>query len=118
MLFLIGTVAHHIGAIQASSLLVHRTLAKMHRLLQQKGYEETEFCQPKLMPLIKKSLYKTQLVYPIPQTKGPCHPLGESDLLWGSGQSYPKEGEDFVYLIWMKKHCCLDAIKPAVAGSL
>ena len=113
-----GTVAHHVGAVQASALLVHRSLAKMHRMLQQKGYQEDEFCQAKLMPLIKKSLYKTQLVYPIPQTQGPCHALGKSDLIWGSGKSYPKGGEDFVYLIWTKKQCCLDALKPAMAGGL
>ena len=112
-----GTVGHHVGAIQSSALLVHRTIAKMHRLLQQKGYEDDEFCQAKLMPIIKKSLYKTQLVYPIPQTKGECHALGKTDLLWGSGKSYPKEGEDFVYLIWTKRHCCLDAAKPAMAGA-
>jgi conjugal transfer pilus assembly protein TraU len=113
-----GTVSHHVGGVQASALLTHRIIAKMHRLLQQKGYPEDEFCQAKLMPLIKKSLYKTQLVYPIPQTKGPCHALGKSDLIWGAGKSYPKEGEDFVYLIWTKKQCCLDAVKPALAGGL
>ncbi len=112
-----GTVAHHVGGIQASALLVHRLIAKMHRALQQKGYNEDDFCQARLMPLIKKSLYKTQLVYPIPQTKEECHPLGRSDMLWGSGKSYPKEGEDFAYLIWTKKQCCLDAVKPAL-GSL
>lgn len=113
-----GNVAHHVGAIQASALLVHRVIAKMHRMLQQKGYEEDEFCMAKPMPIIKKSLYKTQLSYPIPQTKGPCHPLGRSNLVWGAGKSFPKSGEDFVYLIWMKKQCCLDAVKPAVAGGL
>lgn len=111
-----GNVAHHVGAVQASSLLVQRIVAKMHRLLQQKGYEANEFCQAKLMPIIKKSLYKTQLMHPIPQTKGPCHPLGKSDLLWGAQKSYPKDGEDFVYLLWSKRQCCLDAVKPALFG--
>lgn len=113
-----GTVSHHVGGIQASSLLVHRLLAKLHRSLALKGYDEGEFCEAKYMPIIKKSLYKTQLVQPIPQTKGPCHPLGKSDVLWGSGKSYPKGGEDFVYLIWKKKQCCLDAVKPAAGGGL
>jgi conjugal transfer pilus assembly protein TraU len=111
-----GTVAHHVGAIQASALLVHRVIAKMHRFGIQKGYEADEFCMAKLMPIIKKSLYKTQLVYPISQTKGPCHALGKTDLLWGASKSYPNGGEDFVYLIWTKKQCCLDAVKPAIAG--
>lgn len=113
-----GTVGHHVGAIQASALLTHRIIAKMHRMSLQLGYEKDEFCQAEPMPIIKKSLYKTQLVHPIPQTSGQCHPLGKSDILWGSGKSYPKSGEDFVYLIWKKKQCCLDALKPAVTGGL
>lgn len=112
-----GTVAHHVGPIQASSLLVQRIIAKMHRFNLQKGYPENEFCIAKSMPIIKKSLYKTQLVYPIAQTKGSCHALGKSDILWGAGKSYPKGGEDFVYLIWMKRQCCLDAVKPAAAAA-
>ena len=111
-----GSVAHHVGGIQASSLLVQRILAKLHRSYLLKGYEKDEFCEAKHLPLIKKSLYKTQLVYPVAQTKGQCHPLGKSDVVWGSGKSYPKTGEDFVYLIWTKKQCCLDAVKPIVAG--
>jgi|688.fasta_scaffold03135_19 conjugal transfer pilus assembly protein TraU len=112
-----GTVPHHEGAVQASALLVHRIIAKLHRALLVKGYEEGEFCQPKYMPIIKKSLYKTQMIFPIPQTKGECHALGKSDLLWGMGKSYPKGGEDFSYLVWVKKQTCLDAIKPTAAAA-
>lgn len=106
-----GTVAHHVGVVQASSLLVHRILAKLHRSALMRGFDEKEFCQAKPMLFIKKSLYKTQLVYPIPQIKGQCHPLGKSDIIWGMGKSYPYGGEDFVYLIWNKRQCCLDAIR-------
>jgi conjugal transfer pilus assembly protein TraU len=114
-----GTVAHHIGATQASYLIVQRVIAKLHRILAVKGYEKDEFCEAKLMPIIKKSLYKTQMVYPTPQTSGACHALGKSDFLWGLGKAFPFKGEDFVYLIWTKKQCCLDAVKPAtVAGGI
>lgn len=114
-----GTVSHHEGGIQASSLLVHRLIAKMHRSYLLKGYDKHEFCEAKYLPIIKKSLYKTQLVYPVAQTKGPCNALGRSDLLWGAGKSFPYGGEDFVYLIWKKKQCCLDAISTASsAGEL
>ena len=112
-----GTVAHHVGAVQASSLLVHRMIAKLHRSLLLKGFDEDEFCEAKYMPLIKKSMYKTQIVYPVAQTKGPCHPLGKSDVIWGAGKSFPYKGEDFVYLVWMKKQCCLDAVRIAAAVS-
>lgn len=110
-----GTVAHHTGPLQASYLLVQRMAAKLHRSLLVKGYDEDEFCEAKYMPFIKKSMYKTQLVYPIAQTSGPCHPFGKSDLLWGSGKTYPKGGEDFVYLIWIKSQCCLDSTTAAEA---
>jgi conjugal transfer pilus assembly protein TraU len=95
---------------------VQRVIAKLHRILAIKGYDQNEFCEAKVMPIIKKSLYKTQMVHPTAQTSGICHPLGKSDLLWGAGKSFPKTGEDFVYLIWTKKQCCLDAVKPVAAG--
>lgn len=113
-----GTVPHHIGGCQASALLTHRVIAKMHRSYLMKGYEEEEFCESKYMPLIKKSLYKTQLVHPIPQTHGSCHPLGKTDLLWGMGKAYPYSGEDFIYFLWVKKQCCLDATKAAQGKAL
>lgn len=113
-----GTVAHHIGAVQASSLLVHRMIAKLHRFGLAKGFDEDEFCESKYMPVIKKSLYRTQMIYPSAQTIGPCHNLGESDFVWGAGKSFPYGGEDFVYLVWKKKQCCLDMIKVAAGAAL
>ncbi len=108
-----GTVAHHVGPVQASSLLVHRVLAKLHRMGLVKGYRKNDYCKAHYLPIIKKSLYKTQLVYPKAQRSGPCHPLGKTDILWGAGKSFPEGGEDFVYLVWSKKQCCLDAVKIA-----
>jgi conjugal transfer pilus assembly protein TraU len=111
-----GSVAHHVGGLQASSLLVQRTIAKLHRSSVLKGFNKEDFCEPRVLPIIKKSLYKTQLVFPVPQTKGQCHALGKSDQLWGVGKSFPYGGEDFVYLLWIKKQCCLDAVKPAATA--
>lgn len=108
---MMGHVSHHVGAIQASHLLVYRTLSKLHSLGMMMGAKEDNFCDKKFYPRIKKSLYKTQLVQPIAATKGPCNPLGKSDIFWGSEKSYPYKGEDFVYLVWSKKHCCLDAVE-------
>lgn len=109
-----GHVPHHVGATQASYLLVHRLLAKIHSLGMGKGFREGNYCEKHVFPRIKKSLYKTQLTYPIAATKAPCPPLGQSDLFWGSGKTFPYKGEDFVYVIWTKKHCCLDAVKIAL----
>lgn len=108
---LMGHVPHHIGAIQASHLLVQRVLSKLHSMGIMWGVEKDNFCEKKLHPRIKKTNYKTQLVYPIANTQGPCIPLGKSDIGWGAAKTYPYGGEDFVYLIWAKKHCCLDSVK-------
>ncbi len=112
---LTGHVAHHVGGIQASHLLVNRLLAKLHALGIMMGFTEENFCQKKPMPRLKKTIYKTQLVRPVAATQGPCNSLGKSDVLWGAHKSYPYGGEDFAYLIWGKKHCCLDAIKVATS---
>ena len=114
-----GTVAHHLGPIQASYLLVQRLIAKLHRMYQLKGYSDKEaFGEAEYFPIIKKSMYKTHLIFPVPQTSGKCHALGKSDLLWGTGKSFPVKGEDFVYLIWLKKQCCLDATKAVITKQI
>ncbi len=99
-----GSVEHHVGGIQASSLLVQRIIAKFHRLNLVKGYETDNFCGGHYAPNIQKTLYKTQLVYPV---SAKCEPLGKSEALWGSGKSFPYKGEDFVYLLFKKRKCCL-----------
>ena len=104
-----GTIAAHVGGVQASLLAVQRMMAKLHRELLLHGYMGKEGqCQKYPMPIIKKTQYKTQMVYPIPSTgMGGCHPLGRSETLWASGREFPYQGEDFVYLIWRKRSCCL-----------
>lgn len=110
---LTGHVPHHVGATQGSFLLLHRLLAKIHSLGLGWGYGDHNFCSKQVFPRIKKSLYKTQLTYPVPATRPPCPPLGQSELRWGSGKTFPYKGEDFVYVVWTKKHCCLDAVQAA-----
>jgi len=111
-----GTVGAHVGDIQASLLLMQRGIAKMHRSGCIKGYEEGNYCEKSYMPIWKKTLYKTQIVYPIAQTQGPCPSLGGTEVIWGSGKSYPFKGEEFTYILWIKKQCCLDASKAAVSN--
>lgn len=133
-----GYIGHHVGGIQASSLLVCRMLALTHafggntkaveeamdqwlpgtaepvsKLLKHlpfgKGFKKDEYCKKTWYPRLKKTIYKTQLVYPKAESKTRCHPLGE-DIQWASGDCYPNGGEDFVYVVWTKMHCCLDAM--------
>lgn len=104
-----GTIAAHVGGVQASLLTVQRFMAKLHRELLLHGYMGREGqCQKYPMPIIKKTQYKTQMVYPIPSTgRGGCHPLGRSETLWATGREFPYQGEDFGYLIWRKRNCCV-----------
>ena len=111
-----GHVTHHVGGVQASYLLVQRTLAKLHSLGTIWAAEQDNFCQKKPAYTLPKKNYKTQLAYPIANTKGPCQTLGKTDIVWGSGKTYPKGGEDFIYVIWGKKHCCIDAVEIALTA--
>lgn len=110
-----GNTAAHNGGVQASLLMVQRMIAKLHRELLLWGTSGTtngEICQKYPMPLIKKTQYKTQMTYPRPTTRGPlaCNPLGRSEVIWGAGREFPYKGEDFGYLIWRKRNCCICAM--------
>ena len=102
-----GTVRDHEGGIQASSLLAARFMAKLHRQLLLWGTVGTKgLCGKYPMPLIKKSQYRLQVTYPIPQT-GSCHPIGMNPVLFQAGKEYPYKGSDFGYLVFRKRECCL-----------
>ena len=107
---LVGHVAHPIGIMQTSSLLIHRILTKLNTLKVLTTFKEKDFCHKTRSWLLRKKAYKTQLLFPKAQTKAPCNTLGKSTALWGAGRSYPGKGEDAVYLIWTKKQCCLDPV--------
>lgn len=104
-----GTVAAHVGGVQASLLMVQRMIAKLHRQgLLRRTYGKDAWCEAVPAPFIVKNQYKTQMTYPVPSTQKPgCYPLGRSETLWGKGKEMPYKGEDFGYLIWRKRSCCL-----------
>ena len=106
-----GHCCHPSGGVQTSSLLAHRLLAKLASVYAIQSFEEGEFCKKTPSRRLLKTSFKTQLTYPKAQTKGPCKALGSNASLWCAGKTYPFGGEDFVYLIWQKKHCCLDPYK-------
>jgi conjugal transfer pilus assembly protein TraU len=104
-----GTVNDHTGGVQASLLVAGRFMAKMHREGLLKGYIGVQgLCGKFPMPIIRKSQYRTQMTYPISQSNS-CQAFGATSVLWQSGREYPYGGEDFGYLIWRKRDCCLRA---------
>jgi conjugal transfer pilus assembly protein TraU len=113
-----GHVQAHVSHVQASSLLVQRMTAKLHREFLMWGTSGSDgLCGPYLEPVMDKTHYKYHMLYPIPQTNTRtdsdnnngccCQPYGRTTVLWGAGKSYPYVGEDFAYMIFRKKNCCL-----------
>ena len=49
------------------------------------------------------------MTFPIAETKQ-CRKIGETEITWQSGREFPVKGEDFAYLVWHKRECCLGAI--------
>ena len=104
---LAGTVSGVGSDVQASALLVHRALFKLHRMGLLKGTLGKEgLCAPYTMLHMRKHQYKTQMVFPVGQ-RSACQPLGRSEVLWGLNRSFPVRGEDFCYLVWRRRDCCV-----------
>lgn len=105
----VGTVGDHIGGVQASLLLTSRMLAKLHREgLAQGTSGKGAMCKPYTAFTIIKSQYKEQMTYPSATTgRDGCKPLGRTEVTWGGGKEKPYSGEDFGYLIWRKRQCCM-----------
>lgn len=102
-----GTLSHHNGGVGSSALIVSKFIAKMHRELLLWGYVgKRGLCGKYPMPVIKKSQYRLQMTYPVPETLS-CKKIGESETTWQQGREFPVKGEDFGYLIWRKRDCCL-----------
>ena len=105
-----GFIEAHTGGVEASSLIVERTIARLHRVgLAWETSGPGALCQKRLAPKVKKKQYKLQMTYPIPNARGSmtCNPFGRTTAFWGSGREFPGNGEDFGYLIWRKRNCCL-----------
>jgi len=107
-----GHVPYHVGGVRTATLLAQRMAAKMHRELLAWGWHGAAgLCGPYLLPVMDKTAYKTQLTYPIPSTQRPdgrcCHPFGRTTIDWGAGKEYPVRGEDFSFLLFRKRNCCV-----------
>lgn len=107
-----GHVQAHVSGVQASSLLTARVLFKLHRLGLEMGTDTNKIrkiCKPSKRPLMHKSAYRTQMVYPVvakQAKRGGCEPMGRSSVLWEQMKNFPIKGEDFSYVIWKKRNCC------------
>lgn len=106
---LTGHVQDAESGLQSSVLLVERMTFKMHRQgLLWGTFGGKALCHEYPMPIMDKSMYRYQMVYPMPTTISPagCNPYGRTTAIWGAAHTYPVKGEDFGYLVWRKRNCC------------
>jgi conjugal transfer pilus assembly protein TraU len=102
-----GNVNAHVGGVQASLNAAEKITFKLHRqgMAHETASENVkEICHKKLAPMMKKSHYRYQMVNPDP---APCAPFGKTTTTFESKKEIPIVGEDFGYLIWRKKSCCI-----------
>jgi conjugal transfer pilus assembly protein TraU len=100
---LTGKVVEQVGPLQATTLLAERVLFKLHRLGQIKDTDCHQLCREQWLPIMPKSRYRYQLVYP---HVGSCQPFGRTTSVWGSFMMNPLDSDDMSYLIWRKRNCC------------
>ena len=105
-----GRVQAHQTSLQSSLLVTSRMLYKLHRQLMlpiTSGQEA--LCQPVPAPIIKKSQYRTQMINPLPASDSffGCQQLGKASIIYETGREFPIQGEDFGFMIWRKRNCCL-----------
>ena len=36
-----------------------------------------------------------------------CQPFGRTTVIWGAGKEYPVKGEDFAFMLFRKRNCCV-----------
>lgn len=93
--------------VQTSLLMATRMLAKLHReFAANMTIGSATECASFPTGLIVKRQYKLQMFYPYAQTTG-CTPIGRAQAIFGDWRTIPVTGEDYVYLVWRKRNCCL-----------
>lgn len=101
-----GNISEHHGGVDSSLDAVHRLIFKMHRSnLALDTSTRGAMCFNLPQPVMRKTQYKQQMLYPIAQSKT-GYGLGAASVAWGAGKEFPYRGEDFAYLIWRKRICC------------
>jgi conjugal transfer pilus assembly protein TraU len=105
-----GNLTHSGSPPRDTSLMATRILAKFHRLGRlRKTYGHNALCPDtrEFAPMLPKTQYKMQTVFPIAEASGRCcHAIGESQYKWGEWRNIPGF-EDYVYMVWRWADCCL-----------
>lgn len=108
-----GNISGEYGDIQGALLAAERFAFKMHRQLLADGTSGPKaVCSKYKMPIMDKRQYRFQLTNPVRHTKGKftCPVIGASTVPYESGKSFPIKGEDYGFLVWRKRNCCVTII--------
>ncbi len=106
-----GNVTAHVGGVQAALLTAERLLYRLHRQLVAWGtIGNGALCMRYPMPIMNKRQYRLQLTQPIAMTTPAlaCNPPGRTSTHyeWRGGE-FPVAGENWGFLVWRKRNCCL-----------
>lgn len=97
------------GYVQAQAGLASRMIAKMHRQLLFWGTigppTVTGWCQRYPMPMWIKRQYNLLLLHPVPMKLRTV--IGKPGLIWTPLKNPPFIGDDFVWMLYNKRDCCL-----------
>lgn len=102
---LTGNIREHQSSIQSGLLAAERFTFKLHREMIEWGTSGSKaLCGKYPMPVMNKSQYRSQLTVPVPSK---CSQFGKSTIFYDSGKEIPVIGENFGFLIWRKRNCCV-----------
>ncbi len=104
-----GWLSSMTSPLQAWHLIAARMSLKLAREgLLWAAYGKAGQCGPYFEPIMRKDVWRTQLVYPSVTASGArcCRPLGAPTQVWGAGKSFPVTGEDGAVLLFRKRDCC------------
>lgn len=103
-----GSVSSHVSGVQATELIVTKFMAHLHRMgLLNVYYGGPNSCKAWPCPIIKKSMYKLQMLNPVPSTDK-CTPIGRSDFLHPrhTQREIIQNSMNYGYLIFRRRECC------------
>lgn len=108
-----GNISGEYGNVQGALLAAERMAFKLHRQLLADGTSGPKaVCSKYKMPIMDKRQYRFQMVNPVSNTSGPfaCPMTGASTVPYESLKTIPIVGEDFGFLVWRKRNCCVTII--------
>lgn len=101
-----GNVLQNKSRPLATSLAAARSIAALHRRgFAWKTTGDDALCKGYIFPTIPKEQYRMSMFFPVAETQD-NHVIGETPFRWGEWRNVPAF-EDYVYLVWRWKDCCL-----------